>query len=504
MKTLKRGASILVHGLLFLVLGGLLVTYLLLVSDLPARVYTVEERAFLAYNDARRVAQLAPTWNVVLPGGDALPMHLPGQDNRVRATLVARQEERGGVSVTTYDLDFRGEYRLAHTEAVSTTISLFFPFPRNLDTLHEVRFTVDGAEPAGAYYSTQGIRWETVLEPEQEHQIEVSYRAGGANSFSYGLQREQRADVDVVVRVDGLTGSDVPGSSLPASAHESTAEGEVWTWHYPLLIADRDIRLDLPTTLSFAQRVAALQDDYRLLGGLAPLLTGGFLASLAAVLHLSSVRLRVTSYLLIGCGLALFYPLLTFLSGTIALPLAAALALVLVSALVLAFLGWTAGWRATAWQAGLLLAVFLGLFSLGVLTPWRGLLFTAGGLLLLGTFMVLYARHRASLPPEPEPVPPPEQDVAEPQVEAAPTLPDVADAPAPAEEAPPPPDEVHCPYCARRLAEGDHFCPNCGHDTGQLQRCAACGRQQLVPAEIERAHCLYCGEPVAPRPSPAS
>lgn len=498
MKTLKRGASILVHGVLLLILVALLVTYLLLVGDLPARVYTVEERAFLAYNDARRVAQLAPTWNVVLPGGDALPMRLPGQDNRVRATLVARQEERGGISVTAYDLEFRGEYRLAHTEAVSATVALSFPFPRNLDTLHEVSFTVDGVEPAGATYSTQGIHWETVLQPEQEHQIEISYRAGGANSFSYGLQREQRADVDVVVRVEGLNGSEVPAYSLPASAHESTAEGEVWTWHYPLLIADRDIRLDLPTTLSFAQRVAALQDDYRLLGGLAPFLTAGFLASLAGVLHLSGVRLRVTSYLLVGCTLALFYPLLTFLSGTVALPLAAVLSVALVSALVLGFLGWTAGWRATAWQAGLLLVVYLGLFSLGILTPWRELLFTGGGLLLLGTFMALYARYRASIPPEPEPVPLPEHDVTAVAAEPASTPVDLADDPPPTDGAPPGQDEIHCPYCARRLAENDRFCPSCGHDTAQLQRCPACGRQQLVPAEIDHAHCLYCGEPIAP------
>jgi len=492
MRTLKRGAVVLVNGVLLLVLGSLLAAYLVLVSDLPARVYTVEERAFLAYNDARRVAQLAPTWNVVMPGGVAMPMHLPGQDSRVRATLVARQEEQGGVSVTAYDLEFRGEYHLAHTEALSTTVALFFPFPRNLETLHEVRFAVDGAEPADARYSTQGIHWETILEAGEEHQIEISYQAGGADSFSYGLQHEQRADVDVIVRVVGLTGSEVSEASLPASGHEATDEGEVWTWHYPLLIADRDIQLALPTALSFAQRVAALEDDYRLLAGLAPLLTGGFLASLAGVLYLSEVRLRVTSYLLIGCGLALFYPLLTFLSGTIALPLAAVLALLLVSAPVLAFVGWTAGRQRAVWQTALLLAIFLGFFSLGMLTPWHELLLTAGGLLLISTFMVLYARHRASVPPEPEPAPASEQDVAEPQ-------PSPADTPAPVEEAPAAPDEVHCPYCARRLEEDYQFCPNCGHDTGHLQRCAACGRQQLVPAEIERAHCLYCGEPIARR-----
>jgi hypothetical protein len=229
------------------------------------------------------------------------------------------------------------------------------------------------------------------------------------------------------------------------------------------------------------------------------------------VLYLGDIRLRVTSYLLIGCGLALFYPLLTFLSGTIALPLAAALALALVSALVLAYLGRTAGWRATSWRAGLLLVIYLGFFSLGMLTSWRELLLTAGGLLLVATFMALYARHRASAPLAPvadlgheaadaaAELAASQANAAPSQAGPAPPLTASPDAPPIEEEAGPAAEEVHCPYCARRLAEDDRFCPNCGHDTGYLQRCEACGRQQLVPAEIEHAHCLYCGEPIAQR-----
>ena len=68
------------------------------------------------------------------------------------------------------------------------------------------------------------------------------------------------------------------------------------------------------------------------------------LASLAAALYLDGVRLRLASYLLAGCGMALFYPLLTFLGGMVGLALAAVLALALVSGLLVALLGLTAGW----------------------------------------------------------------------------------------------------------------------------------------------------------------
>ena len=44
----------------------------------------------------------------------------------------------------------------------------------------------------------------------------------------------------------------------------------------------------------------------------------------------------------------------------------------------------------------LLCAVFLGLFSVGFMSAARGLLFTAGGLLLVADFMLLSARRRTT------------------------------------------------------------------------------------------------------------
>jgi hypothetical protein len=492
MKTWKRIGNVLVNGVLLLGLAGLLVAYLSVVSDLPSRVYTMNQRAFLDYNYSRSVAQSAPTWNIVKPDGMVVSTNLPGQDSRVRATITARYEEEGGVSATVYDLDFRGEYRLSHSSPVSTTVELFFPFPGNLETLHEVRFVVDGEEPLGTRYTTSGISWQTVLQAGEEHRVEISYKADGASSFSYGLHHNQRSDVDVVVTVIGLSGSKVSKSSLPASAREVTEEGEIWTWDYARLIADRNIQLALPTRLSFAQRVAQLQDDFRMLAGLAPVLVGAFLVSLAGVLYLGNVRLRLTGYLLAGCGVALFYPVLTFLSGIIDLALAAAVALVLVSGLLVAFVSLTVGWRRGGWRTALLLVIYLGFFSLGMLTPWQGLFLSGGGLLLVGTFMLLYARYRSSVKPEAEPEPAPVLDV---QPVAMPPEPESEPELQPEEETRLAPEQagLHCPYCARSLDDDYRFCPSCGHDTSHVRRCENCGRQQFVPIEIETVYCVHCG-----------
>ncbi|TET52221.1 MAG: hypothetical protein E3J64_05545, partial [Anaerolineales bacterium] len=314
----------------------------------------------------------------------------------VRASLDARLEQKEGVGVTVYDLEFVGEYRLSHSGESTVTVQLLFAFPPNLQTLHAVTFLVDGEEPEDVGYSTSGISWWAELYPGTQHDVAVSYKAGGASSFTYALHQNRRTDVDASVVISGVVGTEVPDHALPPTAEESTEEGYVLTWAYTGLIADRNIQITLPTQLSFAQRVAALQEDFQVMAGLAPFLVGLFLASLAGVLDLGGIRLKLEGYLLAGFGIALFYPLLTFLSGLAGVGIAAPIAVLVIAGLLQVFPGLAVGWRRVRFQLAWLAVIFLGFFSLGVISPWRGLALTGGALLLVGTFMLLYARRRAA------------------------------------------------------------------------------------------------------------
>jgi hypothetical protein len=309
------------------------------------------------------------------------------------------------------------------------------------------------------------------------------------------LPQEQRSDVDIVIHVSGLTGSTIPRTSLPETDIEDTEDGEMLSWHYTNLIADRDIQITLPTKLSFSQRVAQLQDDFRAMAAVAPVFVGLSLLSLAGVFHLSRARLRIESYLLIGCGLALFYPMLTFLSGFLEVSLAACLSLMLILALLLAFIRLTTGQRNLIWRTALVVLVFLGFFSLGMLTPWRGMLLTGGSFLLLGTFMVLYA-HRP-MDPEPEPDSQPDEIISQPEI--IPSLeapPAISEPPGETEVEPLEVIGYHCPFCGRELQEEYSFCPECGRDARQVKRCGKCGHDQFLPPDQEKVYCLSCGEPL--------
>jgi hypothetical protein len=286
----------------------------------------------------------------------------------------------------------------------------------------------------------------------------------------------------------GLQGSEVPQFSLPTTDVTNLKEGELFTWQYDDLIPNRDIQINLPARQSFAQRVAQLQNDFRTLGNWAPILIGFFLASLAILLRFADVHLPFESYMLIGFALALFYPMLTFLSGLLDVILAAILSWVIVSVLVVIFLGLTVGWRKTWWRAGLLLVIYLGIFSLGMLTPWYRLLTTVGGLLLVATFMITYARR--TVPSEPEPMPE-LKPVEEPKPESIPEFspsfpPEEADASEPI--------RAYCPQCGRDRGDDYAFCPGCGYATKGLHCCKSCGHEQHIFPEAEKTYCLHCGE----------
>jgi hypothetical protein len=513
---------------LLLVLGVLIVTYIVVTSDFAAEIYTHDQRQALLVHERLRLIQAAPVSNfyrgyigdelIVLEADEidapGVAATMGASDCRVRAVLNARYEQVEGFNTTVYDLDFEGTYTLRYTGAVpTTTLELIFPFPTGLDTLNQVYFLVDGDEPSGGQYNLNNITWWTEMASGDEREVVVRYRARGVGSFRYALEHNRRLEnLDVENTVQGLSGSKVVDGSLPTTAFEDAEDGEQFAWHYDALIADRDVQVELPTRMSFLQRVEQLREPMRQLAVASPLLVALFVACLAGLHRLSGIKLSLQHYLLTGLGFFLFYPALTFLSGVLELSLAAAVALFVVTGLLISFLGRAIGWRRAWLQTLLLCAVFLGLFSLGAMSQLRGLLFTTGGLLLVGAFMLLVARRRPLKPAvgetdsgEPSESPgseagemeeptevalPEDQPATEPLVEVNATE-TLATMPTPPIPMPP---SRYCPHCGGPLDEAFAFCPACGRDAKPFHRCPACGAEHYVSADVDLSHCPACGE----------
>ncbi|HDQ70716.1 MAG TPA: hypothetical protein ENN19_01315 [Chloroflexi bacterium] len=507
---------------LTMLLGALILVFVFVASGLGERdPYRADIENELADRQRLNLAQSMPIWNVYynfeVGGAPTLGGTLGAKDCRVHATLDARYDEIKGVSATVYDLDFEGVYRIQYTGAApTTTLELIFPFPEGLDTLNKVYFLVDGEEPPDAEYNLRSITWRTEAETLDEYEITVRYQARGIGSFRYTLDHGRRLeDLDVAIVVTGIEGAQAPDDALPSTSIETTENGKQFAWRYDALIADRDIQVNLPERPSFAQRVAQLSDSLSTLAFASPLLTALFIVCLAGAYRLSGVRLPFQLYLLAGCGYFLFYPSLTFLSGVMELPLAATVAIVAITGLLFAFLGRVTDQRRTWRQTLVLTGVFLGFFSLGLMSRWRGLSLTTGGLLLVGLFMQLIA-HRWSHRPQEE-TPPDEvssdggesqnraeilQDTSCPEVQpgdlAEKQTNEIQDHPftgipgtSPAEG--PLPLTRHCPHCGAPLDRAFAYCPACGQDNRHFLQCPTCGGEHYLPPEAGASHCPACG-----------
>lgn len=473
-------------GLLLVVLLGILGLYTSINRNLHIWLPSPSEPVYGEDSRLLSIAQLPPVLNFMEADGVFVPGIISWRASHVRASLVVQEIEGKKGSAVPYDLDFHGEYQLILPDSRLNTVEVIFPFPSNLETLHNVEFLVDGVEPEGVEYSTGGIRWQDEFISNEEHTITIRYKAEGAHTFTYELPREQRSDIDVEVTVTGLTGSLFPDSSLPPIEVESGDEGETITWDYSNLIDNRNIMVQLPSEPTFPQRIIGIQGELGELVDHAPLIVGATLLGLAATYYLSEVRLKVESYLLLGLGLVLFFPLTTFLSGLIGLTAGSTISLLISIGLLMVFLMNTAGWEQVGWRTVLVLVVFLGAFGLGLLTEWSGLFLTFGSVVMLGFFMLLYARWQKAReateliqsPEEIEEVEEIEEIAPEPVSESV-----ISDQPS-----------LHCPQCSHGLDEGVNFCPNCGYETKQILRCGNCGREQFPPPDFEVAYCLGCGE----------
>lgn len=511
MKTTKSRWYNAFIGVLLFGLASLVLVVLVVVNSLEEQIYTEGQQEFLDYARGRAITQAPVTTNflsyasgapgVVVAGADAetQPANFSVWENHVQATLKARYEEQEGVSVTLYDLDFESEYHLQHSPTgLTSTLELIFPFPANLETLNDVHFEVDGEEPLDVQYTPQQIRWLTTLNPGAEHDIRIRYRADGASSFSYGLSQNRRTNqLDVVIVIEGLAGSEVPQHSLPTTAVAPlSSPGETFTWRYDNLVANRDIYLTLPQQLSFAQRVASLQDDFIILGTMAPLLMLLFLGTVIIVFRSEGQGLELPGYLLMGFGFLLFYPLLTFLSGFVGGFAAALVAFVVIGVLLVGFSWLMTGRRTMMWWTGWLLFIFLGVISLGILLPFRSLLWVAGGVMLVGTLMRVYAKRPSSMAPsiESETVPP--AAPAEEDARAAEKMPEPSHEPLAVVEpiSPSPAAHIHCPQCGREQADDYAFCPGCGYDGRFLRQCTRCGHGQVVSGNMTVVYCVHCGQ----------
>jgi hypothetical protein len=496
--------------ILILILLGMMVGLIGLTVQMPRRVYTAEEQAWLRANSAFVVNQRAPevSYDLFYSGladkaaVPAKPIAFGARESHVTADLGVRYKEKDGATVTAYDLRFAGTYVIASPDAQkASTVTLNFPFPQTAAVLSEVTFTVDGIEPDGVAYSMQSILWKAALEPGQTRTIEVRYRAEGVGSFAYGVPQSQRMkDFDLQVTIRGAQDINIPESALAPTARQDGAKETMLTWRYINTITNRSVQVELPARpkLAFVQRVEKLGQFFLQLALAAPLLTALFLVCWLVVVRLEALKVAHEHTALVGIGFFLFYPLFIFSAGFVDLSLAFAIALVVAGALVIGYSVRVVGGRLVSLYLIPLLVVFYGLLTRGLTEPrYLGLMLVISSVILLALFMWRLSNRKQPVIAAPTPI---EEAKPVTPVEEVKLSASVQEAETPVEKAKPDAlpvdddreDERYCVHCGQCIEGSFKFCPHCGKDTQTTRQCERCGLE-YIPSENAPSYCPACG-----------
>jgi len=315
---------------------------------------------------------------------------------------------------TTYQAQFDGAYtvRAPESKRKGVRIELTFPFPPSASTIQDAKLTVDGAEDARkTTYSLAGIRWAGWFEPEQERTLSVAYRAYGKGDYVYALPKDSICKaLDLEIRVHNLRRGvrpELAPESLPATiAPLERGDANDFRWTYNNTITRRDIVLQLPEKTAVTpmlERVAQYTDEILPLCRFAPLLLALFLGGLLATVRPGGSPLRMDAVMLLAIAFLAFFPLYMFTAAYLGPAKAFGLSLALILVVTIAYAALAGGQR-VAGVVAFFGAVCLGGFGYALLKPeLRGIIFTAGGLLVLLWFMVLSARRpRAPTAPPPD------------------------------------------------------------------------------------------------------
>jgi len=488
-----------------------------------------EEMRFAAPSANLEMGLVAP------PGAPGLPdeMLLPLPDNVVRdstsvtVTLTPWLKEREDREQRRYEALFEGIYALRclepekdqqqgaqaqnqeEQEPEPVKVSVFFPYPANADTIPDATVTVDGKEPDDAKFSQRGVGFVVELKPGQKREIKVSYRAFGTEDFRYALEDGNRIrHLDfTLVTTDASRRPVVPLAASLRPSEPLTLEGGGYSakWVYDNLLTGRDIMIEMPMSVVRSD----LSDRSRDLVPVAAAVAVLFALVLLFAGRAAGKPVGAGEIVLVVLAIAVFYPMLVFLSRHFSVSIAFAGAFIVTGVLVMSALRREHGMGFALRTGGFAMVAVLGLLSLAAIAgEGAGTLVTLSAVLLVA-FAIRVAP--ALRPETPAPPPPPpaaardavtergEETWGEDDAEEGAETPEQrssAELPTAAVEAEPAPPERFCAYCGCAVEPDFEYCPRCGKGQELTVCCAACGFEVCRECGPAYRFCPNCGSPV--------
>jgi hypothetical protein len=331
------------------------------------------------------LVQAAPQFKVQVPGSRQLRPVLP-DSSQVKVRLTPDHRRKGLIWYPTYNCEFEAIYTLGSDAPIEQRVRLHFDFPARQATYDGFALQVDGQAVDAPVDTATGIDHIVALPAGQTRTVRVHYRTRGNATWRYrfdpapGHVKNLRMDV-----LTGFRDVDYPPGCLSPMLAEDTATGMRLVWEAADLISRADIGVVIPEKLNpgpLSTRITFF----------APVGLLFFFVLMAAINVVYRLPIHPMHYLFVAAGFFAFHLLLAYLVGLIhihlALPLAALVAVALVTGYLRAALKGRFPWRIAV--AGQLF--FLVLFSYSFFVEgYTGLTIALGAVATLAVLMKVTA-----------------------------------------------------------------------------------------------------------------
>jgi inner membrane protein involved in colicin E2 resistance len=171
--------------------------------------------------------------------------------SRVTVDLGSDLRRKGLVWYSLYDVLFSARYAYQHAEPIAGTVAVRFAFPDHNAIYDGFKFTVNGADFAGALDAQDNsITAKIPVEPGQSVQIELGYKSRGLEQWTYlptqGVARLRDFELNMTTHFRDI---DFPQQTLSPSDRKQTADGYALTWKFEQLVSGFGIGMITPSRL---------------------------------------------------------------------------------------------------------------------------------------------------------------------------------------------------------------------------------------------------------------
>ena len=285
----------------------------------------------------------------------------------------------------TYNVDFRGDYRIENTSPIDQTMFAIFKFPASDAGYENFSFIIDGKSstqnPKRGEPLTESVR----ISAGKSARLTISYRTRGLDSWGYSFGEATRIrNFEMKMTTDFRKYNFPPGSSSPTSRMASV-NGAEFTWSYPDVIGAQAIGVEVPTKLNPGPVAARITF-------FAPVSLLFFFSVVVIWSLVSRTHLHPMHFFFLSAGYFAFQLLFAYLVDLIplivAFGIASTVSLILVGGYLRLGFGWSfARWVVVAQFAYMVL--FSASFFFDGLT---GLTVTLGSIATLSILMVVTAK----------------------------------------------------------------------------------------------------------------